>query len=643
MRITRTGKPDNFYYYIIEDYRDTNGKKRSRTVESLGCARVIREKYSVDDAEAWCKAYVEQKNIEATKKKLETSREITVKLNESAPKSNSKSSIYNAGYLVLDSLYHTFGIENICSEIQVEHPHITGFTLNNVLRTMLFGRILFPSSKLSLTEKQSRLLENNNIELQHIYRTMDILAENKTLIQNRLYQYSSQSCNRDVNRIYYDCTNFFTEKELEDCDRTDKSDEWKNEHTLRKYGKSKENRPNPIVQMGLFMDGNGLPLGLCINSGNTNEQVTMVPLEKEIVSLIGKKDIIVCTDAGLSSVSNREFNNITEDNEFVKNGICGKRNYICTKSIKKLPKHLIDWALNSEGWSYSYFDKTQNRRITVNGFDLKDFEDNEKLCEKHYNTTFFKERTISENGLDERLIVTFSIKYKIYMENLRARKINRALKMIANGSTEHESETSPRALLTRDFCTEDGEIATKMSVHLNQNKIDEASKFDGFYAVSTNIFRDEMDVQQIAAIGGRRWEIEECFRIMKTDLRSRPFYHSKDNRIIAHFMTCFIALLLVRGVELKLSEYHGKHDKYPNGKYTVTEILDALKNINVIDIDNRGYKPDYTDSELISDLLNVFNLKEFSKQVIMPDTMKKIIRSVKKSPNMITKKKTRKK
>ena len=635
MRLTRTGKPDNFYYYVIEDYKNDKGQKKTRTVESLGCARVIREKFGVDDAEQWCREYIAKKNNEIKEFKENNCRSISIKLREDLPKADS-SAVYNFGYLILDSLYHSFGMKNICQEIASEHPHLL-FDLNDVLRTVLFGRILFPSSEHGLVElHQQKFLVNPKIELQHIYQTMDLLNSNNTMIQDRLYYYTSQSIKRDVSCIYYDCTNFFSEIEVEDCDREGQSEEWYKDHTLRKYGKSKENHPNPIVQMGLFMDSNGMPLGFCINPGSTNEQTTMIPLEKQLLKNFQKADITVCTDCGLSSEKNRKFNT-TDENDFLnKYGFEGKRNFVCTQSIKTLPEHLKEWALNTAGWSYRTTDKSGNA-VTVNDFNLSTLDD-ESVYTKYYNIIFFKERTTCEKNRDERLIVTFSLKYKAYLESVRARKLKRANKMIENGTYDQEHENSPKHYISKLHTTENGEYASKQTACIDTDKVNEDTIYEGFYAVATNIFKDEKSSADIAALSSRRWEIEECFRIMKSDLVARPFFHSKDSRIIAHFQTCFMALLLLRGIEYKLAEYHGSKDKYPNGRYTMDQILNALKSMNVFSVENGlAYMPDYNNSQLIEDLLTIFSMKEFTKQIVMKDKMKKIIQSIKKSPTIYKK------
>ena len=637
MRLGKTGKATNHYYYIIEDYRTPEGAKRTRTVEALGSAKAIREKYGITDAEKWCLEYIGKKNKEAAEAKLQGRRYLTLKLQEHLPKGE-KSSIFNAGYLILDNLYHSFGLSNICFEIMKAHPHINGFDLNTVLRALLFGRILFPSSKLALTDKhQKRFLEDFDLSIQHIYRAMDLLEANNTMIQDRLFYYSSKTVERNIHNIYYDCTNFYTEKELEDCDRSDKDEEWKKEHTLRKYGKSKENRPNPIVQMGLFMDGDGMPLGFCIKPGNTSEQTTLIPLEEEVVKNFKKADVIVCTDAGLTCYDNCQYNSKNESDPLVQFGLSGQRRFITTQSIKKLPQHLMQWALDKKGWFYYTYDQATRQHKLVSEVNLESL-DNEELYREHYHTVFFKERTTAERELDSRLLVTFSLKYQAYLREVRNRKVNRAGKILAKGGINTENERSPKRYINMQFFNEAGNEVTNKKASLNTEKIDEDAKFDGFYALSTNIFKEEMDSHKLVNISSRRWEIEECFRIMKTDLEARPFYHSKDSRIVAHFQTCFIALLLLRGVERKISDFHKGQQPYPDARYSMNEILFALRNMNVIAVEKgKAYMPDYENSQLMSDLLVIFGLQPLGNQVVLSDTLKKILKNIRATPEMYKK------
>ena len=578
-------------YYLYESYRNEKGQSKTRIVEKLGNEEEIKRRFDVVDVESWCREYARQKTEEAKKLALKKSRKVTVVFEENKDKAPD-SAIFNAGYFILDSVYHSFGLSNICEEIKLKHPHVKGFNLNNVLRAMLFECIVAPSSKLRLVDNiQSKFLEKNELQVQHVYRAMDLLEKHKDLIQKRLFQYTSVALkDRNVSRLYYDCTNFYTEKELEDCDISNKSDEWYAEHSLRKYGSSKEHRSNPIVQMGLFMDGDGMPLGFCINPGNTSEQLTMKPLENELVKYFNNTDIVVCTDAELASLDNRLLSTVNEEHDsLVDFGFKGKRHFICVQSIrgKSLNNTLKEWAVDKKGWSYKI--KKGNKVETFDNFDLNNITDDNR--DELYNVVFYKERTIAENNLDQRLIMTFSLKYQDYQRAFRQRKLKR---------TENDA------------------------------------LYDGFYCTTTNLFKEQYSVQQIIAIAQRRWEIEECFRIIKTALKSCPFYNHEDSTIVAHFQICFLALLLIRGIECKIARHNIDNMKYPEGQYTVPEILDAICELSLISIaEGQAFVPYYNNSELISELLECFDLKELGKQILMKDTLKNILKKIKTSPEMI--------
>ena len=360
------------------------------------------------------------------------------------------------------------------------------------------------------------------------------------------------------------------------------------ESDIRQYGYSKEHRPNPIVQMGLFMDGNGIPLSFCINPGNTNEQVTMRPLEKKIIDDFGLSRFIVCTDAGLASEDNRRFNTK------------GVRAFITTQSIKKLKGFLKKWCLDNDGWNL----QGSSKKYSLASID----ED------KYKESTFYKERWINENGLEQKLIVTYSVKYRDYMQSLRERQINRAEKLI-NTKSDKLRKASPsdcKRFISQTNCTSTGDIADKSFYSLNYETIEDEAKYDGFYAVCTNIQDDTAD---IIKINKKRWEIEECFRIMKTEFKSRPVYLSDDDRIRAHFLTCYLALLIFRLLEKKLDD-----------KFTCEQIIDAIREYNFLEIQKKGYIPAYECSEIYDSLHDIFGFYN-DKEIISYDQMNKIIKS----------------
>jgi transposase len=561
--------------YIIETvYID--GKQKTKTVEKLGRYSDIQKELGGADPIIWAKEYIADLN----QKEKENQREIIIKRKQSKLIDKGMQHSFNGGYLFLQQIYHQLGLHKICNDISSRHKFT--YDLNSILSRLLYGRILFPSSKLSTFESSKRLLEQPNFELQHVYRSLEVIAEESDFIQSQLYKNSLSLSKRNDRILYYDCTNYFFEIEQE--------------NGLKQYGPSKEHRPNPIVEMGLFMDGDGIPLAFNIHSGNTNEQVTLKPLEKQIIEDFKLSKFVVCTDAGLSSNENRKFNNI--------NG----RSFITTQSIKKLKKFLKEWALEPTGWMHNASNET---------FDLSQFDDNENLCEQYKNVTFYKERWIKENDLEQKLIVTFSLKYRNYQGQIRSRQVERATKLIDTNpkSIGKKRQNDYKRFIESTNITNDGEVAEKTLYHLNPDTVSEESKYDGFYAVCTNL--DE-DAAEIARINHRRWEVEECFRIMKSEFKARPVYLQKDNRIKAHFTTCFLALVLYRYLEKAL-----------DSKFTTTEIVSQLKDMNFYDVPGQGYIPTYTRTNFTDALHDIYGFRT-DYQIVSDKEMKKIYKKTKK-------------
>ena len=533
-------------FYVIESIR-RNGVNSSRIVEKLGTEKQIKEKYGVDDAEAWARAYVAEINKKEAEEK-DTKRLIQFSSTSLIP--SGKQFSYNVGYLFLQKIYYQLGLPGICTRISKNYAF--SYDIGAILSRLIYGRILFPSSKLSCFEQSSKFVEQPNFDVHQIYRALSVLSEESDYIQAQLYKNSTKVIKRNTGVLFYDCTNFFFELEQEDG--------------LKQYGVSKEHRPNPIVQMGLFMDKSGIPLAFCINKGNQNEQLSLKPLEKQIMKDFGLSRFVVCTDAGLSSDANRRFNNF------------GERSFITTQSIKNLKAPIKKWALDSSGWSVE-----SSKKI----YDISEIEDTPENRKK----IFYKEKLI-EGWDDERnieftqnLIVTYSLKYKEYQKALREKQLSRVAKMLESPSSiDHKRQTDIKRYITKESVTTDGEIATEKVYQLNEPLIKEESLYDGFYAVCTNL---DDDPSVIAKINHDRWEIEESFRIMKSEFKARPVYLHRDDRIEAHFLTCFIALMIYRILEKKLGE-----------EFTCEEITDALRNMNMTKIDGQGYIPSYTRSSL---------------------------------------------
>ena len=548
-----------------------NGVSTSKVVEKLGTYDELKEKLNGEDPIEWAKAYV----AELTRKEKEEKREVMVRYSPAKQIDKDEQKTFNGGYLFLQQIYHQLGLSKISKVISDKYKFT--YNLDSVLSRLVYSRIIFPASKLATCEQSKLFMEQPEFELQHVYRSLEVLAKESDCIQSELYKNSLKICDRNKGILYYDCTNYFFETEQEDG--------------LRQYGVSKEHRPNPIVQMGLFMDGDGFPLAFCINKGNTNEQVTLKPLEKKIISDFGLSRFVVCTDAGLASVANRKFNDIQD------------RAFITTQSIKKLKASLREWALDSTGWKMSGSDVL---------YDLTELNEDSNL-----DLTFYKERWIKEKDLEQKLIVTFSTKYQKYQQSIRNRQIERAQKVIDTnpGKLKKCNSNDYKRFISKSHCTENGEVAENESYSIDTDLIAGEAAYDGFYAVCTNL---DDDASAIIKVNQRRWEIEESFRIMKSEFKARPVYLQRDDRIEAHFTTCFISLMIYRILEKKLGE-----------KYTCHDIVTGLRDMNFFEITGEGYLPTYTRTDLTDDLHDAFGFRT-DYQIVNTKQMKKIFKDTKK-------------
>lgn len=570
MRLSFSKSKNATSIYVIKDVIEGN-KRSTKIVEKLGTIKELKEKLNGQDPIEWAKKYIEELN----KKEKEEKRDVLVKYSPTKIIAKDEQTSFNGGYLFLQKIYYALGLHKICNDISKKYKFT--FDLNSILSRLIYSRILFPASKLATSQLSEKFIEQPNFELQHIYRSLEVIAKESDFIQSELYNNSLKISKRNTGVLYYDCTNFFFEIEQESG--------------IKQYGISKEHRPNPIVQMGLFMDGDGIPLAFSINKGNTNEQVTLNPLEKQILSDFNLAKFIVCTDAGLASTSNRKFNDKDD------------RAFITTQSVKKLKKHLKEWALDPLGWQLDNDIKT---------YDISELDD-----EKYKDKVFYKERWIKEDGLEQKLIVTYSIKYRNYQQLIRKKQIERAIKTINTNPTKlkKSNQNDYKRFIQKTNCTSDGEIAEKEIFSIDADLIATEEAYDGFYAVCTNL---EDEASEIVKVNKRRWEIEDCFRIMKSEFKARPVFLSRDDRIEAHFMTCFISLIIYRLLEKELEEKHTCH-----------EILKNLKEMDFFQIKGEGYIPTYTRNDLTDDLHEAFGFRT-DYQIVSNQQMKNIFKQTKK-------------
>lgn len=589
MKLTVSKSKNSASFYVQKTIRKDNGSVTTVTVEKLGNIDQVKTKADGQDPYVWAQEYVNELN----RKEYDEQKSVIVSYSPTKLLKKGEQKAYNCGYLFLQDIYYSLGLHKICSAISSKYPF--EYDLNDILSKLVYTRILYPSSKKASNKKARLFLEQPSFELHDIYRALSVLAKESDFLQAELYKNSQNVVQRRKDVLFYDCTNYYFE--LEEAD------------DFRRYGKSKQHQPLPLVGMGLFMDYDGIPLAFDLIPGNQSEQPTLKPLEKKVLQDYGLNQVIVCTDAGLSSKSNRKFNDKSIGGERL-------RSFITTQSVKQLPAYLKEFALDPDGWHLIGDSNTYN----VN--ELDETEDYQKI--------YYKDRWIKEDlsqrktqmgvpPLEQHLIVSFSLKYQRYQRKIRGGQIERAQELISNGKYKQrpKNQNDPHRFIEHQTMTNDGEVCSKDVPFLNASVIQEEEKYDGFYAVCTNL--EDMGIDEVIKINKKRWEIEECFRIMKTEFKSRPAHHSKEDRIRAHFLTCYIALFAYRILEKKLDE-----------RYTCTEILDTLRTMMMSRPGEKlGYVPAYTRTDLTDALHEAFGFRT-DYEITTDVNMKKIIRSTKK-------------
>lgn len=588
MKLTVSRSKNAESYYVQKSYRTDSGKSSTRTVERLGTIEEVKARFGEENTMEAVKAYVR----ELTKADREQSRDVIVKLSQGKLIRKGEQRCFNGGYLFLQKVYHELGLDRICKKLEKKHKN--KYDLDGILSTLLYTRILYPGSKLSSLEDAKRFIEQPEADIHQVYRALSLLAGESDDIQAAVYKNSLKLAPRQDKVIYYDCTNYYFESE--------------EENGLRQYGHSKENRPNPIVQMGLFTDMDGIPLAFCINPGNTAETTTLKPLEDKLKDKFGLSKVVVCTDGGLASYENR------------KNDHVGERAFITVQSLKKLEGHLQDWATGTKGWRTVLFDGTGNPRLSEDEYDIAELDP-----KQYADSLFCRERwiTVGKKGreLEQRLIVTFSFKYREYLRHVREKQVARAESIIRRGAAgkQGKSQNDPKRFIKNESCTADGELAQYNSYSLNQEMIDQESRFDGFYGICTDL---DDDAPAIIRTNGGRWIIEDCFRITKTDLEARPVYLQRDDRIKAHFLTCFLALILYKYLAKKVNR-GGCH-------FSPDEIISTLRDMNFVSVAGEGYIPTYTKTDLTNNLHGSAGFRT-DTQIVSKQRMKAIISLTKKS------------
>lgn len=565
MRLKVVSTKSNNNYSIIRDYTNLNGKRSTCIYEILGNDQKLKERFGSFNTMEKVQEYINSLN-QMIKDNKELPVTLTLNPNKQIEKDVNRS--FFSGHLFLRKIYYELGIDEICKNIKYKYNF--KFDINSIVECLVFSRIIWPSSKLSTFEQSRKFIGNYNFDLQHVYRTLSYLAKEIENIQKELFDNSNKVIDRNYKVIYYDCTNYFFYTE---------------ENDFQRYGISKQHKPLPLVQMGLFMDADGLPIAMNINPGNTSETKTMLPTEKKILNNfdLKGKNIIICTDAAMCTDEIKKFN--------VKDG----RGFVITQSIKKLSKELQEFALDKNGW-----------RILGNLVDIFNLEDIEKNSElkKHYcNSIFYKEIECETKSVKQTLIVTFSFKYQAYQHKLKTHQLERATKLVEEVNRKNQkvenakdvekikitkNQNDPKRFVKEIRTTDSGEVACNIKYMIDKNIFLEEEKYNGLYGITTNLIDD---TNTIIKVMKGRWEIEESFRIMKDDFDSGTVHLSREDRIKGHFITCYLSLFIYRYLEHQL-----------NNKYTVHEIISKLQEMKMLEHKGKGYEPVQERNNLTDDL-----------------------------------------
>lgn len=584
MRLKKTQSKNKVHYSIIKDYTTSDGKRTTSVFENLGNEEQVISRFGSDNTEAKIKEYIKSLKEKPVPIYFDANKKIEKGIRRK----------FNIGYLFLKDIYYSLNLDKMCKEIGNKYQF--KFDLNQILECLIYSRILWPSSKLSTYKQANKFVEKYSFEYQHIIRSLSYIANEFDYIQKFLFDNSNKVIDRNYRIVYYDCTNFYF---------------YTDENDFQRYAISKQHQPLPLVQMGLFMDADGLPFALNINPGNTSETKTMIPGEEKFLKdfNMDRKNIVVCTDAAMCTDEIKKFN--------VKDG----RGFVITQSIKKLSDKLKEWALNPNGW-----------RILGdinNIYNIEDIEKDEKQKTIYYNKIFYKEIECETKSVKQTLIVTFSFKYQAWQKNIKNKQLERAKKIVEEINKQNKKAmekkdiekikisknlNDPKRFIKEDRTTDNGELAENITYYVDEKVYENEMKYNGFYGITTNLINETTTVVKIM---NGRWEIEESFKIMKEEFDANNTYLSREDRIKAHFLTCYLALFEYRLLEQKL-----------NDKYTVYEILDCLRDMEVLEAKGEGYIPNYTRTNLTDDLHQLFGINT-DTEIISYKNFKKILSKVK--------------
>ena len=605
MRLSFSRQQRPHTIYVLKSFRDKTGKSTSRRVETLGSEEEIEAKYGCPDGLEWAKAYVARLNEE---EKLGR-KKVCIELSPDKPMSNDSQNLVSGGDIFLLPLYNSLGLPQMCKEI-TDGSKIK-YNLNEILQTLVVLRVLYPCSKRSVIELNKKRIDRSTIAIENLYRALSLLSMHIDSIQATVWENSQKIMDRNMRITFYDCTNYFFETEDNDLPFRDPKNP-KRRVGIRRRGKSKEHRPNPIVQMGLLMDADGIPIAFTIFPGNESEQPSLQRIEEMLADKFGLTDFIISTDAGLSSEDNRRYN-MTEG-----------RDYIAVQSLPKLPAADQAMALDPRGWRIAYRDKSLGPIDPENPErDIFNLEEINFTVER--NTKFYKEIIVEKrlNGKKntarpERIIVTYSYAFAQYLQHKRTERLTCAERIVKN--KEHkprQSQQDPHRYVSTTYITKDGELAEHIHMSINQDAIAEEERFDGFYAYATSLDDEAIEVLRARSF---HHEIEHLFRTTKSYLDARPVFLQREDRIRSHFLICFLAMTMLKMLQKQLGM----------PELSIEQLITTLRDIKFAHFNGLGYAPMFTRNALTDRLQELVGVC-VDTEIVPQKTMNKLYRRVKAS------------
>ena len=594
------------YLSFVQGYRDNLGRTKQKTIEKIGYLDELKKIY--DDPVAHFKEVAKQRTNEDI-------TEYTIK-NLSSKKMDNEDKINNFGYLFLKRIYNELGISNILNKQQKNSNF--EYSLDSILQLLAFMRILKPGSKKAAFEDKDLLFENTDFSLDDIYRSLTVLNSFKESIQKAMWHNTKDSYNRDTSTTYYDCTNYYFEIEYNDEDvfeidnngeviLDDDGNPKIVEKGLRKRGPEKNHRPDPIVEMGLLMDASGIPISYDLFPGNESEKNSLIPILNRTKNDCDLGRTIVVADRGLNTSDNIiQIAGLSLEQSLKKNG------YVYGQSVRGADEEFKAWVLTQEGYITDIV-KDDNEKEIVFKHKSRVYPKKMYIIRKDKGKTKAGNDKRESVIVDQKQMVYYSQKYADKQKRDRDMMVNKARDLISHPEKYNRSTSYGAAGYVNNlkFVKGTGEIADVNNLSINEEKIKEEQKYDGYYSIVTS--EEHLSDIEIRNIYRGLSKIEETFKVTKMELDARPVHVWTAPHIEAHFLTCFIALVIVRLLEKRL-----------NGKYSFNQIIKDIRNHSMCNIEHDIYVQKNR-SEVIKDLEKQFNI-DLSNKFFTLSQIKKFLK-----------------